>query len=104
MTEYCIIFTTANEAKQVRNITNALLSARLAACVQIVPICSTYHWKGEVENSPETLLQIKTRTALFDQCEKIIRENHSYETPQIIAIPIIAGGKDYLDWIKEETQ
>ena len=103
MTEYCMIFTTVDDAQQVRKITDALLSTRAAACVQIIPVGSKYHWKGNIESSPELLLQIKTRTALFAQCEKIIRENHGYETPQIIAIPIIAGGRDYLDWIKKET-
>ena len=104
MTEYCIIFTTANDADQASKITNALLPAHLAADVQTADIASAYWWKGEVRRKPEILLQIKTRTELFPAVEKIIRENHTYEVPQIIAIPIIAGGADYLDWIKDETK
>lgn len=104
MTPYCIIFTTANDAHQARKITNALLPAHAAADVQTSDINSSYWWKGEVRNKPEILLTIKTKTELFPTLEKIIRENHTYEVPQIVAIPIIAGSKDYLDWIKEETQ
>ncbi|MCL2331625.1 MAG: divalent-cation tolerance protein CutA [Proteobacteria bacterium] len=104
MTEYCIIFTTANDAAQAKKITDALLPAHAAADVQTTEISSAYWWKGEVRKKPEILLQIKTRAELFPAVEKIIRENHTYEVPQIIAIPIIAGGKDYLDWIKEETK
>jgi len=104
MTEYCIIFTTANDTTEAKKITDALLPVHAAADVQACDINSAYWWKGEVRNKPEILLQIKTRTELFDQVAAIIRENHSYEVPQIIAIPIIAGGQDYLDWIKEETQ
>ena len=103
MTEFCIIFTTANDAAQAKKIADALLPIHAAADVQMSDIKSAYWWGGEIKNKPEILLTIKTRAELFGAVEKIIRENHSYEVPQIIAIPIIAGSADYLDWIKEET-
>jgi len=104
MGEYCLIFTTANDAEQATKITDAVLSARAAASVQASDIASSYWWRGSVQNKPEILLTIETRMELFGTVEKIIRENHTYEVPQIIAIPIIAGGTDYLDWIKTETK
>jgi len=104
LTEYCVIFTTANDAASAQRITDALLPQHLAADVQTSEISSAYWWKGEVKNKPEILLTIKTRAELFPAVEKVIRENHSYEVPQIIAIPIIAGSSDYLDWIKTETE
>ena len=104
MNEFCMIFTTAADAAQAQKIADAMLASRAAACVQQIPINSSYNWHGKIENASEILLQIKTRTELFGQCEKIIHKNHTYETPQIIAIPIIAGSADYLGWIKEETK
>ena len=104
MNEYCIIFTTANDAYDAKKITDAILPIHLAADVQTSEIQSAYWWQGSVRNKPEILLTIKTRTELFPAVEKIIRENHSYDVPQIIAIPIIAGSADYLGWIKEETK
>jgi periplasmic divalent cation tolerance protein len=104
MTEYCVIFTTAGGEAEAHKIADALLPGHLAADVQVCDINSAYWWKGAVRNKPEILLTIKTRIDLFPAVEKIIRENHTYEVPQIIAIPIIAGGRDYLDWIKEETK
>ena len=104
MEECCIIFATAENAAQAEKISNALLTAHIVACVQQIPVSSAYWWKGKIENSPEVLLKMETRLALFDAVEKTIRANHTYEVPEIIATPIIAGGRDYLDWIINETK
>lgn len=104
MTEYCIIFTTANDSAEATKITDALLPQHFVADVQMSDIKSAYWWQGAVRNKPEILLTIKTKTELFNQVAQIIRENHSYDVPQIIAIPIITGSDDYLNWIKEETK
>jgi periplasmic divalent cation tolerance protein len=99
-----MIFTTANDSDEATKITDALLPFHFAADVQMSDIKSAYWWQGSVRNKPEILLTIKTKTELFNQVAQIIRENHSYEVPQIIAIPIINGSDDYLNWIKEETK
>ena len=104
MTEYCVIFTNATDAAEAEKITIALLSANAAACISRVSAQSAYWWKGKIDTIDEFFLQIKTRADLFPTVEKIIRENCSCEIPELFAIPIIAGGKDYLDWIKEETK
>lgn len=81
-----------------------LVEARLAACVQIIgPVRSVYRWQGQVERADEVLLSIKTRAALYPQVEAAIRELHSYEIPEIVALPVAAGLPAYLDWIAAET-
>jgi len=101
---YCIIFSTAGTVGEATKIADALLSAHAASCVQMSPVNSMYHWKGKIEKSDEILLTIKTKDELYSAAEKIIRENHSYEVPQIIKVPITDGLPDYLNWIKKETK
>jgi len=75
---------------------------KLAACVQITgPIESTYRWKGNVENASEFLCLIKTREDFFLKVESAIKNMHPYEVPEIIAVPIIKGSKEYLQWLEE---
>jgi periplasmic divalent cation tolerance protein len=82
----------------------ALLDARLAACVSIGgPVESIYHWRGTIETAPEIPVAIKTRTALYSNVEDGIRKIHPYDTPEIIAIPVVAGEPRYLDWLADET-
>ncbi|MDR1696873.1 MAG: divalent-cation tolerance protein CutA [Rickettsiales bacterium] len=100
---YCIIFSTAGSAAEADKIAAALIDARAAACVQMTPITSLYRWKGAVEREPEIHLMIKTRDELYDAAAEIIRANHSYETPQIVRVPITDGLPEYLDWIRDET-
>jgi periplasmic divalent cation tolerance protein len=77
---------------------------KLAACVQINgPIESTYRWKGKVETSTEWLCLIKTWEDLFGKVEAAIKKLHPYETPEIIAVPIVKGSKEYLTWLDAET-
>ncbi len=83
----------------------AALGARLAACFQISgPISSTYRWRGEVEQSTEWLLTLKTAADCLNAAMDLVRSLHSYELPEIIALPIEAGSPDYLDWITAETR
>ena len=103
MTTYAIVFTTAASEEEANKIANALLGARVASCVQMTNTHSAYHWKGKIEYAPEVHLTIKTRDELYPQVQKIIVDNHSYEVPQIVKIPITDGLPAYLDWIKEET-
>ena len=77
-----------------------LVERRLAACVQILPsMKSIYFWKNEVQREDEVLMIAKTTRANFQELEREVRSMHSYETPEIIALPIVAGSEDYLNWL-----
>jgi len=103
--KYIQISTTTEAKSDAESIADALLNQKLAACIQIIgPIQSHYHWKGKQEKSEEWLCLIKTREELYLQVENTIKSIHPYETPEIIAIPIIAGSPEYLKWINSETK
>ena len=103
MTEYIVVFVTAPEDEAV-TLAKTLVDERLVACVNIVPgLRSIYWWKGKVEDEPEVLCIMKTRGNLFESLRDRVRELHSYEVEEIIALPIVAGNPPYLDWIKENT-
>jgi uncharacterized protein involved in tolerance to divalent cations len=86
-------------------VARALVEERLAACVQILgPITSTYRWKGAIETSEEWQCWAKTRRDLYEKIEQAIRRLHSYEVPEIIAVPILAGSESYLKWLDEELE
>ena len=99
--EYSMVTTTCADKESAKRLADVLIKARLAACVQLLPIESIYTWKGEVCNENETLLLMKTKTALYDKLAGVIRENHSYEVPQIVKYPIIGGLHEYLQWIDD---
>ena len=103
-TDTSMILTTFSNPETGRKLAESLLENKLAACVQTMPIQSTYRWKGAVQQEPETLMLIKTKTSLYPQVEALIRELHDYETPEIIQVPITAGLPSYLQWIDDETQ
>ena len=103
--EYIQVQTTTEKMEDAQKITRALLERRLAGCVQIVgPIVSSYWWKGKIEMAEEWLCLIKSRQDLFEELEKAIVELHPYETPEIIATPIVAGSRDYLAWLNDELK
>ena len=104
MNQYIMVTTTFDNEEEVKKIVEILLKSRLVSCCQISNIISAYHWKGNIENSKEFLLQMKTKKKLYKEIEKVILENHSYEVPQLIAYDIVDGYKGYLDWIEEETK
>jgi periplasmic divalent cation tolerance protein len=103
MVDACVIQCAAASETEAEALAAHLLAARLAACVQLTPIRSRYVWKGETERADEVLLSIKTRLALFDRVREAICELHSYKTPEILALPVIAGDADYLAWIADST-
>ena len=104
MTGYVTVLTTTADDAEAEAIAEALLADELAACVQIMPIRSRYLWKGQVQREPEQLLLIKTRADLFEIVRARIRTLHSYETPEIVALPIAAGDADYLGWVGGVTR
>ena len=103
MAGFVTIISTAGSAEEAQKIANALVTRKLAACVQTLAINSCYMWEGRVNNDPEQLLLIKTREELFSAVEEAIKALHSYTTPEIICIPVIKGSKEYLAWITNVT-
>ena len=98
--EYQLVFTTCPDNKTAERIARALVGEHLAACVNILPIAqSIYLWKGKVESAAELLLIIKSVTDAYGSIQNRIRELHSYELPEVIAVPIADGLPDYLAWI-----
>ncbi|MCF7483531.1 divalent-cation tolerance protein CutA [Vibrio sp. J1-1] len=101
--DYCIVLsTTANEQNR-DQIIKGLLEAKLAACIQTMPIESHYVWEGEICNDTEWLLVIKTRRELYELVEEKIENLHEYEVAQIVQVPIVDGFNPYLEWLREST-
>lgn len=105
MEQHIVVYITAGSAEEAEKLSRGLVEAKLAFCVNAVPsVTSTYYWDGKLCVDPETLLIAKTRTEKFDALEKWVRENHSYDVPEIIAIPIVKGSQPYLKsidgWVK----
>ena len=101
---YSVVITTCGDRELAKRLSYMLVELRLAACVQIFPVESVYVWKDSVCNDDEFVLLIKTRAELFDELVSAIRENHSYEVPEIIQIPITDGLPEYLAWISENCK
>jgi periplasmic divalent cation tolerance protein len=104
MEEYVQVFTTTERKEDAERIARTLVEKRLAGCVQILgPIISTYWWKAKVEASQEWLCIIKSKRNIYEKLEKTIKDMHSYETPEILAMPITAGSESYLKWLSDNT-
>jgi periplasmic divalent cation tolerance protein len=102
--KYIIIFITVDTQLTAQKIAEKLLTEHKAACVNIIPkVKSHYWWQGKIESADELMLVVKTRAALLPDVEKLVKSLHPYTVPEIIAIPIIGGNQDYLDWIEKET-
>lgn len=98
--KFVIIFVTCASKKEAEKIVDALLAKRLVACGNIVSgVDSKFWWKGKIDSAKETLLILKTTASKFNAVEKEARRLHSYDVPEIIALPIVAGSKEYLSWI-----
>ena len=105
MTDYILIFVTASSVHEAEQLGKTLVEKRLAACGNIIQdIRSVFCWKNMIETEQEALLLLKSRAALFPLIKDLVISLHSYEVPEIIAIPIVSGSEDYLNWIDEETQ
>jgi periplasmic divalent cation tolerance protein len=102
--EFIQIVTTTASQDNAKKIAQALLEQRLAACVQMVgPVKSMYRWKGQIESAAEWQCWIKTRQAKYEAVAEVICRLHTYEVPEILALPILEGSKPYLDWLARET-
>lgn len=100
MSQYCMIFCTCTNQDEARKIAMHLLQTKLAACINILPeVESLYLWKGELETSVESKLLIKTQQEKVNDVISTIKLHHSYDVPEIQAVPVIAGNPDYFNWI-----
>jgi periplasmic divalent cation tolerance protein len=104
MTAAVVVLSTAGSQEEAERIATTLVEERLAACVNLVaPLTSIYRWQGAIERATEVLLVIKTRRALAARLMARLGALHSYDVPEAIVLPIIAGARPYLDWLRAET-
>ena len=102
--EHIVIFITAADEEEARLISRVLLKQRKASCINIIPgINSLFWWQKKIDLAKESLLVIKTRAVLLDEIIQLVKEIHSNDVPEIIALPIIGGNQEYLEWIDSET-
>ncbi len=103
--EAIVVLVTCASQREARKIAGALVEKRLAACGNIVgaDVKSIYRWRGRINSARETLLILKTTRKQFAKLEKEIRKLHSYDVPEILAIPVLAGSDPYLKWVVESV-
>ncbi len=103
-TGHCLVYITASNEEEATRIADVLVGGRLAACVvRFGPVQSVYRWKGTVESASEIMLIAKTRADGFEALRKAVLQAHSYEVPEIVAVPITGGEPSYLKWIDENV-
>ncbi len=101
---YIVIFITTATAEEAQRIAQVLLKQRKAACVNIIPrVSSFFWWQGSIDSAQESLLVVKSSASLLSDIITLVKEIHSYDTPEIIALPIMGGNQDYLEWIEESV-
>jgi periplasmic divalent cation tolerance protein len=104
-TDSIVVLITAGSEEEAHKIAQVLVSKNKAACVNIVPgVDSLFLWKGKLDSVQENLLLVKTKASLLSEIISLVKEIHSYEVPEIIALPIIAGSEDYLKWLDDARQ
>lgn len=101
--EHTIVMTATDDPDQAADLARRLVEGRLAACVQVTGVTSTYRWEGEVTTADERLLLIKTRADRVPAVEAFLAEHHSYDTPEVIEVPIVSGLPGYLGWIDQSV-
>ena len=105
MNDFVVAIVTAKDEEEAASIAKALVTERLAACANIIKgVRSIYSWKGDLCDDSECIMVIKTRAGLFDALAARVKELHSYYVPEVIAVPVTAGFKPYLDWVLENTR
>ena len=105
MTDKIVVLTTCDSEETARTLARSLLEARLAACVNIVPgAISLYWWQGAVEEATEWILLIKSSRELFEALREQITREHTYQTPEVVALTVVDGSQDYLNWLERELR
>ncbi|MFH0913663.1 MAG: divalent-cation tolerance protein CutA [Chloroflexota bacterium] len=103
-TGYIVVLITCASAEEAERISRVLLERRKAACVNLASgISSRFWWQGRLDSAEEVLLVVKSRASLLEDIIRLVRENHSYQVPEVVALPIVGGNPDYLRWLEEET-
>ena len=103
MTDKIVVFTTCNSEEQAAQLARHLVELQLAACATILPGArSFYRWEGETKNAPECVVMIKSRRDLFPRLREAIGQIHSFEIPEVIALPVVDGSDAYLKWLDRE--
>ncbi|MFC5804301.1 divalent-cation tolerance protein CutA [Streptomyces formicae] len=98
------VLTTTDSAAKAEELARGAVEARLAACAQVsAPVTSVYHWQNAIETSEEWQVLLKTTEACYDALEAHLRAHHDYDTPEIIAVPVVRGSAAYLEWVASET-
>ena len=102
---YIVLFITTATAEEAQQISKALLNQRKVACINIMPkVSSHFWWQGKLDSAQESLMVVKTKASELNEIVRLVKELHSYEIPEIIALPIVGGNQDYLEWIDKEVQ
>jgi len=100
-----VILITASNEEEAHKIADGLLTQRKVACVNIVPrVSSVFWWQDKLDSEQESLLIVKTKASLLNEIVTLVKEIHSYDVPEVIALPIVGGNQDYLKWIGEEVK
>lgn len=104
-TSYRVVLVTASSEEEARRLARDLLEKKLIACANLVPIQSLYWWEGAIEEAAEVLMILKTtQAALQDELIEAVQAAHSYDVPEVIGLPVVAGAADYLRWIGDNVQ
>ena len=104
-TDRIVVLITAGSEEEAHKIAELLVNEKKAACVNIVPVVdSLFWWEGKIESARESLLLVKTKASLFPEIVELVKRTHSYEVPEIIAMPIISGSEDYVKWLDTACQ
>ena len=102
--DYIMVLVTASGIEEARKISQTILEKKKAACTNIISgVSSSFWWQGKIDKAEEVLIMMKTKASLLDEIISLVKQNHSYEVPEIIAMPIIGGSSDYLRWINESV-
>jgi periplasmic divalent cation tolerance protein len=101
MTDKIVVFTTCGSEEEAARIARLMVEERVAACVSVAPrVRSYYRWKGDVESAEEWLLIVKTSRGRFGELRAVLEKAHSYEVPEVVALPVVEGAPNYLAWIE----
>ena len=102
---YIVLFITTANVEEAKRISKVLLNQREVACVNIVPkVSSLFWWQDKLDSAQESLLIVKTKASQLNEIVRLVKEFHSYDVPEIIALPIVGGNQDYLEWIGKEVK